>query len=81
MHIRTEAGTEETMEFTAFVAAIECGDIRPEDEVRSHIVTQDLWVRVGEMRLYGEIMRDGEGDKEREEAGKEGGGTPPLRDA
>ena len=77
MHIRTEAGIEETMEFTAFVAAIECGDIRPEDEVRSHIVTQDLWVRVGEMRLYEEIMRDGE----REEAGKEGGGTPPLRDA
>ena len=77
MHIRTEAGIEETMEFTAFVAAIECGGIRPEDEVRSHIVTQDLWVRVGEMRLYEEIMRDGE----REEAGKEGGGTPPLRDA
>jgi len=57
MRVRTEAGTEETMEFTAFVAAIERGDIRPEDEVRSHIVTQDLWLRVGEMRLYREIRQ------------------------
>ena len=55
MRVRTEAGAEETLEFAAFVAAIECGDIGPDDEVCSQIVTQGRWVRVGEMRLFREI--------------------------
>ena len=78
MHIRTEAGVEETMEFTAFVAAIERGDIRPEAEVRSHIVTQDRWVRVREMRMYREIRRDEGGAEKEGGMEKEGGETPPL---
>jgi len=57
MRVRRTMGAEMTLEFAAFVAAIERGDIGPEDEVCSHIVTQGQWVRVGEMRLYREIMQ------------------------
>ena len=67
MRVRRESGAEETLEFAAFIAAIERGGIRPEDEVCSHIVTQDQWVRVGEMRLYHEILQAVE---RREEAQK-----------
>jgi hypothetical protein len=57
MRVRRAMGAEMTMEFSAFVAAIERGDIGPEDEVCSHIVTQGQWVWVGEMRLYWEIRQ------------------------
>ncbi len=68
MRVRRESGAEETLEFAAFVAAIERGDIGADEEVCSHIVTRDAWVRVGEMRLYREIMRDGGGpEREAEE--------------
>ena len=70
MRVRRASGAEETLEFAAFVAAIERGDIGPEDEVCSHIVTRDKWVRVGDMRLYREIVRseggeEGEAEEER----------------
>lgn len=68
MRVRAATGAEETLEFAAFVAAIEREDIGPEDEVCSQIVTQGRWVRVGEMRLYREI-REG---VEREQAAQEG---------
>lgn len=57
MRVRKATGAEETLEFAAFVAAIERGDVGPEDEVCSHIVTQDRWVQIGEMRLYREIRQ------------------------
>lgn len=57
MRVRRGTGAEETLEFAAFVAAIERGDIGPEDEVCSHIVTLDRWVQVGNMRLYREIRQ------------------------
>ncbi len=60
MRVRRASGAEMTLEFAAFVAAIERGDIGPEDEVCSHIVTGDRWVRVGEMRLYREIRQNAE---------------------
>lgn len=79
MWVRTEARAEEVIEFTAFVTAIERGDIGAGDEVRSRIVTRDRWVRVGDMRLYREIMRgDGGAAGEEDAAGEEGRGTPPL---
>ena len=62
MRVRRESGAEETLEFAAFVAAIERGHIGPEDEVCSHIVTRDRWVRVGDMRLYREIVRNEGGE-------------------
>lgn len=68
MRVRRAMGAEMTLEFAAFVAAIERGDISAEDEVCSHIVTRGQWVRVGEMRLYREIMRGAE----RERAAREG---------
>lgn len=68
MRVRRATGPEETLEFAAFVAAIERGDVGAEDEVCSHIVTQDRWVRVGGMRLYGEIRQG----VERERAAREG---------
>ena len=68
MRVRRESGAEETLEFAAFVAAIERGDIGAEDEVCSHIVTRDVWVRVREMRLYREIRQG----VERAEAAREG---------
>lgn len=68
MRVRRESGAEETLEFAAFIAAIERGDIGAEDEVCSHIVTQDAWVRVGEMRLYREVRQG----VERAEAAREG---------
>ena len=68
MRVRREFGAEETLEFAAFVAAIERGDIGANDETCSHIVTWDEWVRVGEMRLYREIRQG----VEREEAAREG---------
>lgn len=67
MRVRGENGAEATMEFAAFVAAIEEGTIRPGDEVCSHIVTQDRWVRVGEMRLYREIMQGVERERQAQE--------------
>jgi len=72
MRVRTAAGAEGTLEFAAFVAAVERGDIGPEDEVCSHIVTQGHWVRVGEMRLYREIRQG----TERERAAQEGAWPP-----
>lgn len=57
MRVHRANAAEQTLEFSAFVAAIERGDVGPEDEVCSHIVTGNRWVRVGEMRLYREIMR------------------------
>lgn len=68
MRVRRAAGAEVTLEFAAFVAAIESGDVGPEDEVCSHIVTRDRWVRVGEMRLYREIRQN----VQRERAAREG---------
>lgn len=68
MRVRTAAGAEETLEFAVFIAAIERGDIGPEDEVCSQIVTQGRWVRVGEMRLFREIQEG----LERERAAGEG---------
>jgi len=68
MRVRRATGAEMTMEFSVFAAAIERGDIGSEDEVCSHIVTRDRWVRVGEMRLYREIRQGAE----REKAAREG---------
>jgi len=68
MRVRTAEGAEKTLAFAAFVAAIERGDIGPEDEVCSQIVTQGRWVRVGGMRLFREV-REG---LERERAAREG---------
>ena len=76
MRVRTAAGTEETLEFAAFVAAIERGDVGPEDEVCSQIVTRGLWVSVGEMRLFREIQEG----LERERATREGV-WPPAPEA
>ena len=68
MRVRTVVGAEETLEFTAFVTAIEHGDIGPEDEFCSQIVTQGRWVRVGEMRLYREIRQGVERERAAEES-------------
>ncbi len=64
MRVRPARGAEVTLEFAAFVAAIERGDIGPEDEVCSHIVTRGQWVRVGDMRLYREIRQRVERERE-----------------
>lgn len=75
MRVRTADAAEATLAFAVFVAAVERGDIGPEDEVCSHIVTQGRWVRVGEMRLYREIRRG----VEREQAAREGAWPPAPR--
>ena len=79
MRVRNETGAEMTLEFAAFVAAIERGDIQPEDEVCSHIVTQDRWVRVGEMRLYRKIMHIEAEGKAEEQGEKEEEGEHEVR--
>ena len=68
MRVRYRTGAEETLEFAAFVAAIERGVIGADDEVCSHIVTRDTWVNVGDMRLYREIRQN----VERAEEAREG---------
>ena len=79
MHLRRASGEETAFDFVDFVAAIERGDIKAEDEVCSHIVTQDRWVRVGEMRLYREIRHLEERGKAEEESQAEAGGEHEVR--
>ena len=58
MRVRDGEGREVTLTFAAFAAAVERGVILPDDHVRSHIVTADRWVRVGDLRMYG-VLREG----------------------
>lgn len=58
MYVRDKQGKVRLFTFPDFVGAIERAEVLPEDEVRSHIVTRDRWVHVGQMRLYGKIMEN-----------------------
>ena len=58
MRVRDTQGREVILTFPEFADAVAQGVILPDDHVCSHIVTRDLWVRVGDMRLYREIMQN-----------------------
>ena len=76
MQVWDTDGVQTALDFAAFVAGIERGEIGPEYEVSSHIVTGGRRVRVGDMRLYTEIVQS------RERAREAQAGVwppPPLR--
>ena len=77
MRVRDEAGREVTLTFAVFADAVERGLIGPDDHVRSHIVTADQWVRVGDLRLYRVLMEGGRARRASEREALEAVWPPP----
>lgn len=59
MRVRSKDGAERMLGFPEFVKAVRAGEVDPDDQVLSWIVTRNRWMRVGSMRLYDVVRAPG----------------------